>query len=266
MIDSLQLQHPTPIATSTPAEALLAITELTAGGCNALTPQLAPDASLTGPCPAATASPPGSGFHVTSRPSRLDSADRSREAFDVFTGNDPTVASWHLEFRWYYQPASQDLTKLIEQTELPDGTILIKPAGPVIQPGPGSQPPTSNSATSVATSVFRTIPTTCTGPPTCATATSSTTTPLGHSLSHGEGKYFIVAGDYPLKIAVMFGCDWSVIATYNGLNPDPTTGDFPRPGAALRIPATCPGAIGTNARTPISTTSATTDTARTPSP
>lgn len=92
--------------------------------------------------------------------------------------------------------------------------------------GFGDGEATTTTLTPLESTEWKTIPTTST---TLSPTGSETATPVG------EQQYEIQSGDYPFKVAGLFGCDWEEIAAYNDL--DPTT--FPFPGVVVLIPATC---------------------------
>lgn len=113
-------------------------------------------------------------------------------------------------------------------------------------PLPTPQPTISPTGTN-----FRTIP----PPPT----TLSNTAPIAGAGEPGAATpdtYTIVAGDFPIKVGKMFGCDWDVIANFQ----DPPLEKFPFPGDEIQIPtsecagagATDPATAATNADAPAS--------------
>lgn len=113
------------------------------------------------------------------------------------------------------------------------GVIIGSFVGALVLAGCGADSGTASTtlaSLSPATD-FRTIPTTSTTL-SAAVATNADGSP---ATSAATDVYTVKAGDYPLKVAQLFGCPWEKIAGYNDLAPD----KFPFPGQTLQIPFDC---------------------------
>ncbi len=93
----------------------------------------------------------------------------------------------------------------------------------------GGSDSTTSTLPPLASTEFKTIPTTSTTLSPDAGSGGVPDTPTG------EQSYTIAAGDYPLKVAGLFGCSWEEIASYNETDPL----KFPFPSTQILIPATC---------------------------
>lgn len=106
---------------------------------------------------------------------------------------------------------------------------------------------TATTLTPMESTEWRTIPTT-------STTLSQNSAAEGQPPGGSEDVYTIQSGDFPFKVAGIFGCTWDEIAAYNEIDPDPAK--FPFPGTDLKIPATC-AADATETATEESTATAT---------
>ncbi len=89
---------------------------------------------------------------------------------------------------------------------------------------------TSTLQALTSSTAFSTIPTTST-----TLSPVASTNPDGSTNASGEDLYEVQSGDYPLKIANLYGCTWEEIAAYN----DRAPGDGLFPGDQIKIPFTC---------------------------
>ena len=96
--------------------------------------------------------------------------------------------------------------------------------------GSGDAASTSTLAALTDATEFVTIPTTST-----TLSPSVVTNVDGSTTASGEQLYEIQSGDYPLKVANLYGCEWEKIAAYNDIPPE----DFPYPGTSITIPFDC---------------------------